>query len=239
VRVLFDPHNYARYYDDVIGSAAVPNGVFADFWSRMATHYLNSDNVIFGLMNEPHDLPTEQWVGAANAAIAAIRAAGAAQMIFVPGNGYTGAWTWDDNYYGTPNTIAMLAIVDSGDNFAFEAHQYFDDDGSGSHTTCDTGVGASRLQVFTTWLRAHAYKGFLGELAGANNAACHADIDAALSHLKANSDVYLGWSWWAAGPWWDDYIFTLEPTSNFTVDAPQMAWLVPYWPSLFADGFGG
>jgi endoglucanase len=236
VKVLFDPHNSARYYEDIVGSD-LPDSDFADFWSRMATHYVGKENVIFGLTNEPHDMPTEQWVDAANAAIVAIRAAGADQMIFVPGNGYTGAWTWSDNYYGTPNTTALLAIVDSGNNFAFEAHQYFDTDGSGSHTTCDAGVGAARLQVFTTWLRTHGYKGFLGELAGANNAGCLSDVTAALDHVKANNDVYLGWSWWAAGPWWGGYIFTLEPTSNFTVDALQMAWLQPYLPSIFASGF--
>lgn len=59
----------------------------------------------------------------------------------------------------------------------------------------------------------------------------------ALDHLRANVDVWLGWSWWAAGPDWQDYPFTLEPTGNFTIDAPQMSWLLPYMPPIFADGF--
>jgi hypothetical protein len=25
--------------------------------------------------------------------------------------------------------------------------------------------------------------------------------------------VWLGWTWWAAGPWWGNYQFTLEPTN--------------------------
>lgn len=33
--VLLDPHNYARYYGNVIGSSAVPNSAYADFWRRV------------------------------------------------------------------------------------------------------------------------------------------------------------------------------------------------------------
>src|SRR5262249_27202418 len=79
--VLLDPHNFARYSPYIgastalIGSA-IPNAAFADFWSRLATEFKGNAQVLFGLMNEPHDMPTEQWVGAANTAISAIRSAG-------------------------------------------------------------------------------------------------------------------------------------------------------------------
>jgi hypothetical protein len=99
----------------VIGSAQVPNSVFADFWSKVAATdtYKANPRVIFGLVNEPHDLPVTQWVDAANAAIVGIRATGATNLITVPNINYTGAWTWTDNGNGD----AMLGIVDSGDNF--------------------------------------------------------------------------------------------------------------------------
>ena len=84
--VTLDPHNFARYYPDpanfqsstqgLVGSA-VPNSAFADFWSRLASTYKNNSHVIFNLMNEPNTMPTEQWVSASNAAISAIRSAGA------------------------------------------------------------------------------------------------------------------------------------------------------------------
>ncbi len=51
---------------------------------------MGNPKVIFGLMNEPHDLPTENWLTAANVAIAAIRATGATNLITVPGNAFTG-----------------------------------------------------------------------------------------------------------------------------------------------------
>ncbi len=88
--VLLDPHNYERYYptsdpNDLIGSSAVPDSSFANFWSQVAAHYKGNSHVIFDLMNEPHDLPTEQIVASDNAAIAAIRTAGASNLIFVEG----------------------------------------------------------------------------------------------------------------------------------------------------------
>src|SRR4029434_9832587 len=54
--VVLDPHNYARYQGSVIGSAAVPNTAFSDFWSRLANTLKNNDHVIFGLMNEPNNM---------------------------------------------------------------------------------------------------------------------------------------------------------------------------------------
>ncbi|MCF3642668.1 glycoside hydrolase family 5 protein, partial [Rhizobium sp. TRM95111] len=75
--VVLDPHNYARYRDEQIGSASVPDAAFADFWRRLAEDYGGDPKVQFGLMNEPYDVPADQWLASANAAIAAIRAAGA------------------------------------------------------------------------------------------------------------------------------------------------------------------
>jgi endoglucanase len=225
--VILDPHNYARYGDQLVGSTAVPNAAFADFWSRLAQHYAANPRVIFGLVNEPHDMPTEQWRDAANAAIAAIRAAGAHNLILVPGNAYTGAWSWSMTYYGTANAVAMLGITDPEDNYAFEVHQYLDSDYSGSHTTCQSAtIGADSLAGFTSWLRANGKRGMLGELGAAANSTCNSAVDATLAHVEANDDVYLGWTWWSAGPWWGSYFMSLEPQGSG--DAAQMATLAPH-----------
>ena len=45
-------------------------------------------------MNEPHEQSASAWLGSANAAIAAIRNAGAMQEILVPGSYWDGAWSW-------------------------------------------------------------------------------------------------------------------------------------------------
>ncbi|GAA0746582.1 glycoside hydrolase family 5 protein [Ideonella azotifigens] len=228
VTVVLDPHNYARYYSNVVG-AGVSNAAFADLWSRLATAYKGNDKVVFALMNEPHDMPTEQWLGAANAAIAAIRAAGAGNLILVPGNGWTGGHSWSDTWYGTSNATVMLGVVDPADRYAYEVHQYLDSDSSGNSANCvSTTIGVERLSGFTAWLRSHGKRGFLGEFAGGNNATCQAAVTGMLDHLGANRDVWNGWTWWAAGPWWGSYMYSIEPQNG--VDAPQMGWLTPYLP---------
>ncbi|MFO0564959.1 MAG: glycoside hydrolase family 5 protein [Polyangiaceae bacterium] len=229
--VILDPHNYARYFGGVVGSAGVSNADFGDFWGKLAAHYKSNPRVIFGLMNEPHDLPTEQWLAAANAAIAAIRGAGADQLVLVPGNAWTGAHSWTQNWYGTANSQVMGGIVDSKNNYAFELHQYLDADYSGTQASCQSAtIGSQKLADVTAWLKSKGKKGFLGEVAGGNNATCQAAIGDMLTYMKQNQDVWMGFTWWAAGPWWGNYMFTLEPKNlpSSPVDAPQLAWLAPF-----------
>jgi len=226
--VLIDPHNYARYNGKLIGSSEVPIGAFADFWSRLAAEFKGHAKVMFGLMNEPHDMATETWVTAANAAIVAIRATGATNTIAVPGNAWSGAFSWSDSWYGTPNATAMLKIADSGNNVLIEVHQYLDADSSGSKPVCVSAtIGSQRLAGFTQWLRTNRRRGLLGEVGGADNSTCNQAVADALNHLTANADVWTGWIWWAAGPWWGDYFLSIEPGAG-GIDKPQMSVLAPY-----------
>jgi len=250
--VIIEPHNFARYYPDpanfqssaqgLIGSAAVPYSAFANFWSRVADNYKSNPNVIFNLMNEPNTMPTEQWVSASNSAISAIRAAGANNLILVPGNGWTGAWTWSATWYGTPNATAMLNIVDPAQNFAFDVHQYLDSDGSGTSSTIfnnDPNIGVQRLTTFTNWLKQNHRRGFLGEFAVANSTIGTAasqigdeTLNNMLSYIGANNDVWLGSTWWAGGPWWGNYMFTLDPTNlgqPSQTDRPAIGVLQPFF----------
>jgi endoglucanase len=227
VTVLIDPHNYARYHGNLIGSTAVPNTAFADFWSRLATQYKDNPNVAFGLMNEPNTMPTEQWLTSANAALAAIRSAGANNLVTVPGNAWTGAHSWTQSWYGTANGTVMKGINDPAKNMIFEVHQYLDSDSSGQVATCASAtIGSERLSAFTTWLRANGYRAMLGEFAGGDNATCNQAVADMLKHMTTNKDVWAGWTWWAAGPWWGSYIYSIEPSG--TTDKPQMAVLQPY-----------
>ncbi len=218
--VVLDPHNYARYDGAVIGQG-VSSAQFADFWRRLAMEFGGNDRVLFALMNEPNSMPTEPWAEAANAAIAAIRDASADNLILVPGNAWTGAHSWAQDWYGTPNAAAMLSIVDPADNYAFEVHQYLDDDFSGRAAQCGAGAGSQTLVAFTTWLRDNGKRGFLGEFGAGSNAACDAALDDLLGYVEAQSDVWIGWTWWAGGPWWGNYFMTLEPTDG--VERPQMS----------------
>lgn len=226
-KVTLNPHNFARYYDEPVGSSEVPADVFADLWRRLAERYASNGHVMFNLVNEPHTMPTEQWVKAANAAIAAIRAAGADNLVHVPGNAWTGAHSWTDNWYGTPNAVAMLDIQDPKDNFVYEVHQYLDESSSGSGEECvSETIGSERITSFVAWLRKHGKKGFVGELAGACNERCYAAVEDMLKAMMKASDVLVGWLWWAGGPGWGEYKFTLEPKDG--KDRPQMAILRPF-----------
>jgi endoglucanase len=227
-KVVVQPHNFARYYGNVVGSAQVPNTVFADFWSRMATKWGANPNVMFNLVNEPHDISATQWVSAANAAIVAIRATGSKNMIVVPGTNWTGAHSWSSgDGFGSSNAVAMVGIVDSGHNFLIEAHQYLDSDSSGGGGVCVSGtVGSERLSGWVKWLRDNKMRGMLGEFAGGDNATCNAAVKDMLTYMMANADVLDGWTWWAGGPMWGSYIFTLDPAGG--ADRPQMALLTPF-----------
>lgn len=203
--VIVDPHNFARYESDgdtlVVGED-LENEAFADFWSKLAKEFKDNKLVWFGLMNEPHSIETEGWLESANAAIAAIRKEGAKNKILVPGNQWTGAHAWFENYYGTPNAEIMTGVDDPGDNFAIELHQYFDEDSSGTHDECvSADVGVNYVQDVTDWLRDQGLQGFLGEFGGSEQDECLHAMDNLLNHLGDNSDIWLGWAVWASTPW--------------------------------------
>ena len=227
-KVVLDPHNYARYYGNVIGSAQLPVEAFRDFWSRLATHYAANDSVIFGLMNEPNSMPTELWFSDANEAIDAIRATGATNLILVPGNAWTGAHSWYQNWYGTPNATVMRQVIDPLNNYAIDLHQYLDADYSGTSPTCrSTTAGSENLVAATGWLRQQGVMGFLGEIGAADNPTCLQALDDMLDFVDANADAWLGWTYWAAGPWWGNYMYSIEPDANGN-DRPQTAVLLEH-----------
>ena len=229
LHVLLDPHNYAAYKEVRVGTPQVPITAFADFWRRLALQFKDNPKVQFGLVNEPHSLPTETWADAAQAAVDAIRATGATNLVTLPGNGYSGAWSWEESrWYGTPNAQVMGRVRDPLDNMVLEVHQYLDKDGSGTNAKCVSAeIGVERLQRFTTWLRENKRRALLGEIGGGANPVCEQAVRGALKHLEANADVWTGWLWWAGGPTWGHYFLSLEPDARGR-DKPQMRWLKPF-----------
>lgn len=225
LNLILDPHNYARYTQggvEAVLGAGVEVAAFADFWRRLAELFGPNPLVMFGLVNEPHTMATETWLEAANAAIAAIRGTGAQNLVLVPGNGWTGAHSWNATYYGTPNSVAMPGVVDPGNNFVFELHQYLDADSSGTGGTCvSPTVGAERTQFVTSWLRERGYRGLLAEFGGPPNDLCLQAVDQLLNHVEDNADVWMGWAAWAAGPRWGDYMMSVQPLANGK-DRPPM-----------------
>ncbi|KAJ1550602.1 hypothetical protein HK096_006027, partial [Nowakowskiella sp. JEL0078] len=217
--VIIDPHNFGRFpavNGNIIGSSAVPNAAFYDFWTKVATAYKGNSKVWFNLMNEPNTQDATNWAASAQGAINAIRATGATNTIIVPGVRWTGAWTWTNSggSDGAANSEALKTITDSANNFYIEVHQYLDSDGSGTSASCiSSTAGADRLATFTAWARTYGFKAWLGEMGASDNAVCVAALTSALNHLEANRDVYQGFTYWAAGAWW--------PTTDVNEIQPQ------------------
>ena len=215
-RVIIDFHQYGRLTPGLLGRDEQATREFAEAWEEVARRLKDRPNVIFGLMNEPHEQSASEWLSAANAAIAAIRRTGAPQLILVPGSSWTGAHAWTT----TDNAKTMGDVVDPAHNFTYEVHQYLDADSSGTKPDVVAGAGAARLAAFTAWARQRRATAFLGEMGWAATPAARAEGRALLAYMAANRDVWRGWTYWAAGPWWGEYMFSVEPRAG--VDRPQM-----------------
>ena len=184
----------------------------------MAKLYKNNNRVIFDTNNEFHDMAGSLVAQLNQAAIDGVRAAGAtSQYITVEGNAYTGAWTWTTatGTDGKTNADTMGSLKDPQHKLIYQMHQYLDSDGSGTSTTCvSKTIGSERLVAATNWLRQNKKIGMIGEFAGAVNDVCEDAVKDMLAYIAKNSDVWSGALWWSAGPWWGDYMFSVEPTSG-------------------------
>jgi endoglucanase len=210
--LVLDPHNYGKRDDRPMAADDL-----ADFWKRLAALFRDEPGVAYGLMNEPIAYEAAQWRPIVDRLVATIRDLGSTQLIMVPGAGWTGAHAWISD----GNAAAFEDFRDS--NFMFEVHQYLDPDSSGTDPqSYAPGAGEARLRAFTDWARARACRGFLGEFGFALPAG-RTEAGAMLAHLAANSDVWKAYAYWAGGPWWGDYAFSIEPGKDG--DKPQMALL--------------
>jgi endoglucanase len=166
MKVILDPHNYGFIYDSrtqikrEIGIDQQGTYLFKDFWSKMDATYRNYPNVLFGLMNEPHQQTAIEWYTGAIKAIKAIRDAGATQIILIPGTSWTGAHSW----ISSGNAKVWIGFKDDPlNNFVFEMHQYLDTDFSGTHSICTTNTSSTLIDA-TNWLSTNKFKGFLREI---------------------------------------------------------------------------
>jgi len=225
IKVDLDMHDYGKGFGALIGSSATPNSAYSEIWGALADHFKNDPNVIFGIMNEPNQQTATQWLTSANDAIAAIRTAGADQEILVPGTNWDGGWTWTTSQNAK---VIGTGVQDPLNNYAFEVHQYLDSDGSGTHTNVVSAtIGVDRLTAVTQWAEANGAKLFLGEYGVASDATSLTAMDNMLTYMQQHTDVWQGATYWAGGPWWGNYMYSIEPTGTVGhyVDKPQMVML--------------
>ncbi|MBA3858990.1 MAG: macromolecule metabolism protein [Cyanobacteria bacterium PR.3.49] len=221
---ILDPHNYGEYKTKHVGvSGGWPNSMFADFWARVAQKYKNNPKVIFGLQNEPigGGMTSASWCASSQAAINAIRNTGATNLILVPST----HWMHPKNFLEV-NASEMIKITDPGNNWSYDMHQYFDYDGSGTHTdTMSPSDGVATLSSFTAWCRQNGKTAFLSEFGVPKDSNALALLDAVLKYMHANKDVWTGYTYWTAGSWFPaDYMFSVHPVGGRTT--PQMQTLV-------------
>ena len=194
---ILDVHNYARWNGGIIGQGGPTNQEFASLWAQLARKYASQSNVVFGLMNEPHDLNMTTWAASVQVAVEAVRHNGATtQMILLSSTNYDAVGGLQ-----TTSAPALSTIKDydgSTTKLIYEAHQYLDNAG-GSLPECVTDGIEYQLSPLTDYFRSVNRKAMLLETGGGNTPSCATDVCAELTFLNDNSDVWLGWAGWAAG----------------------------------------
>jgi endoglucanase len=221
MRVILSPHNYGRYFlggkEILIGTPSVPIAAFADFSQKVAAAFVG-DTAVYGLslMNEPHD-SQGLWKETAQTALDAIRRADTKRLVLAPGDGWSGAWTWERYNHD-------FLLNDPSDNIMYEAHQYFDLDGSGTYkvgyalsvTSPDDGV--ERVRPFAQWLKLHHQRGIITEFGVPNDDVRWLELTRRLLSYLAQENI--PWTYWTGGPWWGNYPLSAEPKNG--ADAPIM-----------------
>ncbi len=141
LHVLLDLHGYGAFRAApgrtlLLGSAQLPVTALADLWSRL----IPALPPMYGydLLNEPSRLAVKGqaaqllWQAASQQAVDAIRRAGGTGVVVVGGYARMGPGDW-----GTAQPRPW--IVDPRGRVAYDAHAYFDSDGSGRYASSYAG----------------------------------------------------------------------------------------------------
>lgn len=231
---MLDLHNFARYDGGIVGQGGPTDDVFAGLWKQLATYYAKNDKIIFGLMNEPHDLDIKLWAKSCQAAVTAIRKAGAtSQIILLPGTNFASAET----FVSTGSAEALAAITNpdgSTDNLLLDLHKYLDINNSGTHAECTTNNVAG-FKTIAEWLRKNKRLGMVSESGASMDQSvrisglkpkdtttvliltwtkCMTKFCEQNEFISKNDDVLVGFVGWGAGGFDSTYVLTLTPTKS-------------------------
>ncbi|KAI0776439.1 glycoside hydrolase superfamily [Irpex lacteus] len=228
VHVIIDVHNYARWNGKVIGQGGPTNAQFTSLWTQLAQKYSKYDRTIFGIMNEPHDVGNVTlWVDTVQETVNAIRKAGAANYLLLPGSSYAAAGA-----FATQAGPALVKVTDplSGtDKLVFDVHQYIDSDGSGTHKECTTD-GISALQGLVSFLQKNGNRqAILSETGGGSTASCEKYLGRELAYVKSAYPNLAGFAIWSAGAFSTSYNLSVVPNGS----EDQLIWtqaVKPYIP---------
>ncbi|KAI1097484.1 glycoside hydrolase family 5 protein [Jackrogersella minutella] len=213
VHCIIDIHNFARWNGGIIGQGGPTDDQFVSLWKQLATKYAASQNIVFELMNEPHDLDVGTWANTCQKTVTAIREAGATtQMILLPGTNFDSAATLADS----GGAVQLLEIKNpdgTTDNLILDIHKYLDVDNSGTHAQCTT----DNIDAFTSvaqFLRQNGRKGFISETGASKDASCLTAFCSQNTLINENSDVFMGLVVWGAGSFDTSYVLSLTPSKQ-------------------------
>ncbi|XWW99274.1 hypothetical protein V2A60_007283 [Cordyceps javanica] len=220
-KAILDIHNYARWYCAIIGQPEnsfqnpglnVTNAHFKDLWVKLAARYRSNPNVIFQLMNEPHDLDVLRWGETNQEVILGIRTVAQENTILVSGTQFARLVDWKAFSMAG---IGPGLINDPADKLMFDFHQYFDGLG-GAYAMCEPWSGYyEQFQQVTDILRNAGAKSMLTEFGGGPFPQCQQTLKHMLAFLDRNSDVWQGWTAWGSFNEGSGLYLSLNRSSTF------------------------
>lgn len=210
---MIDLHNFARYDGGIVGQGGPEDGDLVDLWQQLAVKYAKNTKVIFGLMNEPHDLDIQLWAQTCQKVVTAIRKAGAeSHMILLPGTNFASAAT----FVSTGSAAALSNITNpdgSTTNLLLDLHQYLDINNSGTHAECTTD-NVEGFRTIAKWLRTNSRLAMISESGASMDPTCMEKFCAQNKFISENSDVFVGFVGWGAGSFDSSYVLTLTPSGS-------------------------
>ncbi|KAI0703463.1 glycoside hydrolase superfamily, partial [Cytidiella melzeri] len=215
VWVIADVHNYARWNNTIIGQGGPTNDEFISLWTQLSEKFFNEPRIIFGLMNEPHDLNSvATWVDTVQQTVNAIRNFGAPNYLLLPGS----SWSSAEAFPTEAGPLLVNVTNPSGDNdrLIFDVHKYLDVDNSGQHADCVTN-NVDVLQTLVDFLRENGNRqAILSETGGGNTDSCYTLFEEELRFVRDSFPVMAGYSVWSAGAFDTTYVTTVTPFANGT-----------------------
>jgi len=221
---VLDSHDYGHVNKAIIGTpgSGVTIDDFADFWGRMGARYRQRSLVWYNLMNEPHDMPPQLNLDMQNAAVSAIRDAGARSKVLFSGIAWTGGHSW----LSSGNGQVMLGVNDPIGNFGFDIHQYLNRGYGGGAGPVMPGSGSQSLIGVTQWARQNGMKLFVGEFGCDPLPEFMKELTDLLNFITANPDVFIGATYFAGGGTWGRNRASADPVDG--VEKPQLSLMEHY-----------
>ncbi|ORY85086.1 glycoside hydrolase superfamily [Protomyces lactucae-debilis] len=211
-KVIIDLHCYGRRDGAVIGAGGPTIAQFADFWARVAALYKGNGNIIFGLINEPHDQDAATLFQIQQAAVKAIRNAGATSQPIL-----LSAGEWSHVSGMQSNAAGLFDISDTGRSSKsllwIDLHAYLDSDGSGTSRTCTTDQATSFASA-ASLLSSNGRQALVTEIGGSSEASCVKFLAQALDAIGSSPAQYLGWAGWSAGAFSTSYELSMVPNGD-------------------------